>query len=99
MVIGWFDASKAKQFGKRLAETFSEGYPVLDKKTEKASMNKRAKALTKLVLDVRQFAQQDKPNFYAKAKLGNAFKWTLLEKGYDLEFVDDVTKEVILALK
>jgi hypothetical protein len=52
-----------------------------------------------MVLDAKQFGQTHKLNIYKKAKLGNAFKWILLEKGYDAQFVDELTKEVILALK
>jgi hypothetical protein len=55
--------------------------------------------LGKLTLDVSQFGQTHSLNIYKKAKLGNAFKWGLLEKGYDEKFVDELTKEVILALK
>lgn len=62
-------------------------------------MNKRAKLLGKLALDVNKFGQTHSLNFYKKAKLGNAFKWAMLEKGYDAEYVDLLTKEVILALK
>jgi hypothetical protein len=95
-----FDASEAQKFGKNLAEMYSATYSNLDKKKEKAStVNKRAKLLGKLTLDVSQFGQTHSLNIYKKAKLGNAFKWGLLEKGYDEKFVDELTKEVILALK
>jgi hypothetical protein len=99
MLMNWLDASKAQDFGKQLAEKFSATYPILDKKKEKASLKKRAKLLGRLASDVNQFGRTNSLNFYKKAKLGNAFKWTLLEKGYDAEFVDELTKEVILALK
>lgn len=99
MLKKWFDASEVQEFGKNLAETFSAKYPIIDKKKEKASVEKRAKVLGKLTLDVKQFGQTHSLNVYKKAKLGNAFKWVLLEKGYDAKFVDDLTKEVILALK
>jgi hypothetical protein len=95
-----FDAGEAQEFAKNLAEMYSATYSNLDKKKEKAStVNKRAKLLGKLTLDVSQFGQTHSLNIYKKAKLGNAFKWALLEKGYDAKFVDELTKEVILALK
>ena len=99
MLKKWFDSSEVQEFGKSLAETFAEKYPILDKKKEKSSLNKRAKLLGKLTSDVKQFEQSHSLNIYKKAKLGNAFKWVLLEKGYDAKFVDELTKEVILALK
>jgi len=100
MLKNWLDASEAQNFGRNLAETYSAEYAILEKKKEKAStVNKRAKLLGKLTSGVTQFGQTHNLNFYKKAKLGNAFKWALLEKGYDAKFVDKLTKEVILALK
>jgi hypothetical protein len=109
MLKDLFDASEAQEFGKQIAETFSASYPMLDKKKENASGNqaamhaklleKQAKVLGKLTQDTRQFGQTHKLNFYKKAKLSNAFKWALMEKGFDTEFVDQLTKEVILSLK
>ncbi len=99
MLLNWFDATEAEEFGKNLAETYAATYSIIDKKKEKAStVNKRAKLLGKLTSVVREFGQAHRLNVYKKAKLGNAFKWNLLDKGYDSKFVDDLTKEVILAL-
>jgi hypothetical protein len=97
MLKNWFDAGEAQEFGKNLAETFSQKNSTLEKK--KANLDKRAKLLGKLTTEVSKFGQTHRLNFYKKAKLGNAFKWTLLEKGFDAGYVDLLTKEVILALK
>ena len=79
---------------------YSATHSIILKKKEKAStVNKRAKLLGKLTLVVKQFGLAHNLNVYKKAKLGNAFKWTLLDKGYDAGFVDKLTKEVILVLK
>ena len=109
MLKNWFDAKEAVEFGKNLAVKFSATYPVLDQKKESASGNKdglRAKVLStqekvlgRLTADVTQFAGMHRLNLYKKAKLGNAFKWQLLELGYEAEFADQLTREVILALK
>ncbi len=96
MLKDWFDASEVCQFGKGLAESFAEKYPDLEKKKD---VYKRAKVIGKLNSEVKQFAQSHSLNFYKKAQLGNAFKWALIEKGFENEFVDELTKEVILALK
>lgn len=100
MLINWFDASEAEEFGKNLAEAYSANNLILEKKRKKIStVNKRAKLLGKLTSLVNQFGQTHRLNVYKKAKLGNAFKWALLDKGFDAKFVDILTKEVILALK
>ncbi len=109
MLKNWFDAKEAQEFGKNLAVKFSATYPMLDRQKESVSGNKVAlrakvqdkqqKVLGRLTSDVRQFGKTHSLNLYKKAKLGNAFKWGLLELGYDAEFVDQLAKEVILALK
>jgi len=100
MLKNWFNASEAQKFGESLAEIYSAEHSIIEKKKEKArTVNKRTKLLGKLTSRVTQFGQTHSLNFYKKAKLGNAFKWALLEKGYEAKFVDKLTKEVILALK
>lgn len=100
MLKNWFGTRESQEFGINLAESYSTELSIIDKKAEKSStLNKRAKLLIRLVLDAKQFGQANRLNFFQKAKLCNAFKWTLLGKGYDAEFVDKLTKEVILALK
>jgi len=96
MLMKLFDASEAQEFGKSLAETFSAKCPIIESKKD---VVKRAKLLSNMILDAKQFGQTHSLNVYKKAKLGNAFKWILLEKGYDAKFADELTKEIILALK
>ena len=85
MLISWFDTSEAQKLGKTLAEKFAKECLVLDKK--KANVEKRAKLINSLILDVRQFMQTHELNVYKKAKLVKTFNSCLLEKGYDAEFV------------
>lgn len=109
MLKNMFDAKEAEEFGKNLAERFSAAYPMIDQKRESASGNKEGlrvkveerqkKVLARLTADVSQFGKAQSLNFIKKAKLANAFKWNLLELGYEPEFVDLLTKEIILALK
>lgn len=59
--------------------------------------NKRA-ALNEMFRQIEKFKTEHQMNFYKKAKLGNAFKWALLEAGYNTEVVDNLTKELLLKL-
>ena len=43
-----------------------------------------------------RFKLEHKLNIYKKAQLGNAFKWALKDAGYDPEFVDQLTKNMML---
>lgn len=100
MVMDWFNAGEAREFGRNLANMYAAEYSNIDQKKEKAgTVKKRAKLLVKLEQEAKQFGRTHRLNIYKKAKLGNMFKWTLLEKGFDKEFADKLTREVVLALK
>ena len=94
MLLSWFDASEAKEFGASLANFYIERLP-LD------APNKPAKAqevLTKMLQQIARFKLKYRLNVYKKAQLGNTFKWTLKDAGYDAHFVDALTKELMIDL-
>ncbi len=94
MLLSWFDASEAKEFGISLAKFYIERLP-LD------APNKPVKAqetLTKMLQQVARFKLNHQLNVYRKAQLGNAFKWTLKDAGYDSHFADALTKELMIDL-
>lgn len=49
-----------------------------------------------LVAKVGAFQAEHRLGWYGKAKLGNAFRWELVELGYTKEFVELATEAVIL---
>lgn len=99
MLFNWFNASEAEKFGLDLAEIFAAKFTASEARSEKKAVEKRAQLLQKLFMQIRQFSQTHKLNIYKKAKLGNAFKWKLLELGYDKEFVDALTKDLLVEMK
>jgi hypothetical protein len=42
------------------------------------------------------FREQHGLGIYKKARLGNTFRWELTELGYDNEFVEDVTRRLVV---
>lgn len=95
----WFDASEAERYGLALAEIVVNGYPASERKRSDKAVVHRAKILDQIFAQAKQFKQAHKPNFYKKAKLGNAFKWELLEQGFDAKFADDLTHQLLLHIK
>ncbi|MDD5249702.1 MAG: hypothetical protein PHY45_11985 [Rhodocyclaceae bacterium] len=91
MIFDWFDAREASRFGTSLADFVVERIP-------SKSPKKAPEALAKLFAQIERFKQTNRLNMYKKAKLGNAFKWKLRDYGYTDEFVDEITKEVLLHL-
>ncbi len=92
MLFSWFDAREAKEFGASLARFHIERIP-LDKTRSPA---KQQESLNKLFQQMVQFKLGHKLNIYKKAQLGNVFKWELKEAGYDPEYVDQITKKLML---
>ena len=42
------------------------------------------------------FKREHKLNIYKEAQLGNAFKWSLTDAGYDSKYADQLTKELMV---
>jgi hypothetical protein len=96
MVIKWFDASKAEEFGKTLAQFFIERIPRPSSDGKKVPLDKQFATVDKLYLKVDQFKLDNKLNIYQKAKMANAFKFELLTAGYDPKLVDQLTSGLLL---
>lgn len=91
MAFDWFNARAATEFGQSLAEFVVERIP--NKNPKKAP-----DALAKIFARVEQFKQTNRLNLYKKAKLANAFRWKLVDYGYQDDFVEEITKEVVTHL-
>lgn len=100
MIIRWLDTRAAEAFGKSLAAAFMQRVPKGGGAvTEKKFKQRAEEALNKLGRQVAEFRARESLNFYKKAKLGNAFKWSLLDAGYDRSYVDELTEWLMLRFK
>lgn len=99
MVLGWFDARKAKDFGSGLARFFIERVPLDAQLNEKKFAAKTQEVLGKMASQVRAFKQDNKLGIYQKAQLGNAFKWTLRDSGYNEAYVEKLTLWLVTAFE
>lgn len=98
MVLSWFDAREARAFGAALASFCITKIPANQKIGDKKFALKTQKTLGQMTDQVVRFKSQNRLNTYKKAQLGNAFKWTLREEGYDPEQIDQLTKWLMLQL-
>ena len=96
MVLNWFDASEAKEFGASLAHFYIERVPPGDSSGNNKSRDKKQEVINKMFQQMARFRLEHKLNIYKKAQMGNAFKWALKDAGYDPVFVDQLTKELML---
>jgi hypothetical protein len=88
MILSWFDAAAATDFGTTLATFFVQRVPLDAKMTEKKFAAKAQEVLKKMALQIDRFKAENRLNTYKKAKLANAFKWSLKDAGYDAAYVD-----------
>lgn len=98
MLIAWFDARKPKEFGTSLAKIFIEKIPAEKQLNEKVFAAKAKKALEQATIQTVAFKRENNLNIYKKAQMGNAFKWALKEADFDAEYIDKLTKWLMLQM-
>lgn len=96
MLIDWFDSKEAAHMGIKLANDLSQELAKINNKQPRKETANRAKAIQKVFSQLDLFKQKTRLNFYKKSKLINEFRWRLTEVGHDKEFVQIVTKELVL---
>jgi len=87
-MFGWFDAARAKSFGKELALLVAQRFPLEDAKASAKHLRKREQVLRAMESKIRDFKSTERLNVYKTAQLCNAFKWQLKDSNFPDEFVD-----------
>jgi tetratricopeptide (TPR) repeat protein len=99
MLLSWLNAREATQAGIALADDFvlqtagasSGGH-------HKGAAGKLERFMQMFLQRVDREARPLQLNVFKRAKLANSFKWRLLEKGVELEIVDELTRALVLRL-
>ena len=99
-ILFWKKNKKHDEFARSLAEEFIHKFPndashSVPNKKNKIKLNK---ALGNIHLKARNYSEQEKPGFYARARIGNIFMWQLKEQEYNNEFIDDLTNDLLRIL-
>lgn len=99
MIFTWFEGKASKEFGCELAHLVI-GRLRLEAPIAKGRLaeKKHDAMLHQLMQHVQKFKKQHKLNIYKKAKVGSGFKLTLKDKGYDKDYVDQLTHWLMLNL-
>ncbi|HEX9585809.1 MAG TPA: hypothetical protein VGB36_15020 [Gammaproteobacteria bacterium] len=88
------------EFSKALARELADHFQAGQEKT--SSMNKATKkfgaAVNRAWSKAFDFKQKHRLGIYGKARLANTFKWELREMGYEIDFVDELTKGLLINL-
>lgn len=96
-IFSWFDTGEVDEFARALAQDLAGRFPPppRDRKITPQAMRNIHEAI---VARAAAFARNHKLNWYKKAHLGNTFKWALHDSGYDSEFVDAMTHDLLVAI-
>jgi hypothetical protein len=98
-IFDWFDTQEADTFAKAIADDLMARIPVfVEEGGKKVTPERVHNAHQAIIARASAFAREHKLNWYKKAHLGNIFRWSLLEKGYDKEFVDTWTHNLLVAV-
>ena len=101
MFLKSLDAAEAKKFGAEMAALISHRTPseAKDKNQERQVKNNDKRHLATLVLiekRLESFKKTHPLNVFKKAQLGSAFKYALLDGGYEPEFCSQTTTWLLL---
>lgn len=91
-MLSWFSTSDSVRFGQDLARFVLSELAAAGQKKEAKFSAKAEKALLRADQRVREFKGQERMNFYKKARLANAFLWTLKDSGCPQDFADQLTE-------
>ena len=98
MILEWFNAGDASKIGVALADQFTPPQTSSARPAKKAAPKEPADALLEILHRADHEVRSLRLNFYKKAKLANAFKWRLLENGFEKTKADEVTQRLVMLL-
>jgi len=90
-MFSWFSSSESVRFGKELASFVLAELSGSTGKADAKFTAKAEKALVRADQRVRDFKARERMNVYKKAKLANAFLWTLRDSGCSQEYANQLT--------
>lgn len=84
-------------FATQIAEKIERQFPPKSEPqlAKKGAQRRLEGVLQPIMKDLVSFQQEHQLGWIGKARVGNAFRWALTEKGYSKEFVEAMTEGVI----
>jgi hypothetical protein len=98
----FLDTSELEAFATSLASDLARRFPpASESRTDPGAKRQIDVILEGLGARAVRYHEQHRLGVYKKAKLGNVFKWKLLELGYTKGFAEGATRDIVtrLALK
>jgi hypothetical protein len=104
MLDKWFGAAAAKQFGTQMAMLLVQRATSEAEKSARAKSAKKGEkrfdaALLSIERKLAEFKTSNRLNIYSKAQLGSAFKFALLDNGFEQGDAEKLTTWLMLKCK
>lgn len=90
-MFGWLSTKESERFGKDLAAFLLTELGASMEKTEAKFSVKAEKILVQADRRLQEFKARERMNFFKKAKLANAFLWSLKDAGIAPEYANKLT--------
>jgi hypothetical protein len=98
MIFSWFSSRASARFGRELATFVLSELSASTARKDTKFTAKAEKALIRADRRVREFTAGERMNVYKKAKLANAFLWTLKDSGCPPDYATQLTEWLSLRL-
>ena len=97
--LSWFNTKEVDAFARELAKDLIGRLPPSSEGSNKTITPERFRNTREAIISrAAAFARTHKINWYKKAHLGNTFKWELRGAGYEQQFIDAMTYDVLVAV-
>ena len=98
MILHWFNATAAVQFGEHMADEVARIVPLEASRAKGKKATKQLHKFERAILHARDLRAKERLNVYKKARCANALRWRLIDKGYPKPFVEEVVRLVVTRL-
>lgn len=98
MLLQWFDATVAVEFGEQMAAEVAKIVPLDASRSTKKSVAKQLDKFRRAILHASDLKAKGRLNVYKKARCANSLRWALIDKGYPKPFVEEVVRLVLTRL-
>ena len=98
--MGFFEgafSNRPVEFAEAIAEKVARQFPPASEPQliKKGAQRRLGGVLEHIMDDLDVFHAEVKLGWIGKARLGNAFRWALTEKGYSKQFVEALTEGIV----
>ena len=98
MLLQWFDATVAVEFGQHMAAEVAKIVPLDASRGTRKNASEQLDKFRRAILHAGDLKAKVRLNVYKKARCANTLRWALIDTGYPKPFVEEVVRLVITRL-